>query len=431
MKAEALDPRHGRDAPIGPRPINPSLRDEERARSVRQWLRDWEATFEALRDGLVVLDASGRAVRVNRSFRLFFHLDGRKVAGLELEELLQACAGDQGRRAAVDALASVGSAVEFRYRRRSYELSVDQVESARDVGVGYLAVISDITGKRALEEQRKRLRRRTAEARALRSEADRLASLEKMKTRVLNLVSHELRTPVTVIGGYLDLLSNADLGPLPEAAREVLPLISEQVHRMNGLIAEILDVARIDEGGLGLDRVRVDLGDLAETALAGVLDPGREERRVILTRPTGVVPVLADAERVRGVIAELIENALKYSSELVNVRVVASGESAYVYVSDSGFGIEQEDQESIFLRLGRVITSENANIPGSGLGLYIAREIARSHGGDIAVDSRPGAGSTFILHLPLAPTALRSKCSRRDGRPSAEPKAHPPVSPSA
>ncbi len=243
---------------------------------------------------------------------------------------------------------------------------------------------------------------RRDEAGRARSIADRALELEEMKRRILNLAAHELRGPVTVIRGYLEMLAD---GSLDESAlRRVLPILNGKAAQMDALVTQMLEVARLDEGRLELRREIVDLGTICRQAVdvAGLIAPSGIS--VFLERPAGAIRVEGDAERLGTIISNLVDNAIKYSPDggAVHCRAGVKDGRAYVEVRDRGLGIAEENLPDLFTRFGRIVTSENSHIPGTGLGLHLSRDLARMHGGDITVSSRPREGSVFTLWLPLA-----------------------------
>jgi signal transduction histidine kinase len=168
----------------------------------------------------------------------------------------------------------------------------------------------------------------------------------------------------------------------------------------------MLVAARLDEELLHLDRRRLDLRQVARACLKDYpSNPGGLARhRLVLEIDKGPVPVHADAARLGDVLGNLVDNAIRYSPDggEVAVRVGVHGRRAELSVSDHGLGIEKADLGTIFSRFGRIVNAQNSHLIGAGLGLYLAREIARLHGGDIRVESKPGEGSTFTVSLPLA-----------------------------
>jgi len=233
---------------------------------------------------------------------------------------------------------------------------------------------------------------------------ERLAAIERNKTQFLNLASHELRGPLTVVRGYVSMLQDGLLGTLNERGRKAVPVISTKVLEMNALIEQMIEAARLEDGALMLRPEVNDLRDLVKAAVKSatpVLDGGHKVR---VKGPDRPVHVRVDGERVKTIVSNLVSNAIKYSPEggPVEVDIVNRGGIARVSVKDQGVGIAKEDLPILFTRFGRVSTPETDHLPGTGLGLYLGRQLARLHGGEITVDSDAGRGSTFTLHLPAA-----------------------------
>jgi signal transduction histidine kinase len=233
---------------------------------------------------------------------------------------------------------------------------------------------------------------------------ERLAAIERSKTQFLNLASHELRGPLTVVRGYVSMLEGGLLGDLNERGRKAVPVISAKVLEMNTLIEQMIEAARLEDGALMLRPEANDLRDIVKAAVESarpVLDGQHKIRAKYPDRP---VHVSVDGERVKTIVSNLVSNAIKYSPEggPVEVDVINRGGIARVSVKDHGLGIAKEDLPILFTRFGRVSTSETDHLPGTGLGLYLGRQLARLHGGEITVDSDPGRGSTFTLHLPVS-----------------------------
>jgi hypothetical protein len=234
---------------------------------------------------------------------------------------------------------------------------------------------------------------------------ERVAAIEKNKTQFLNLASHELRGPVTVIRGYVSMLQSGLLGQLNERGRQAAGVMAAKVSEMNELIEEMIEAARLEEGGLTLRTAESDLRDIARSA-AEVVAPLVESRhRLVLDLPDRRVRVKVDADRTRTIIANLLSNAIKYSPQggTVTCQVRSRAGVARVAVSDEGLGIPRQGMSTLFTRFGRIITPETEHLKGTGLGLFLGRQLARMQGGDITVASVEGKGSTFTLQLPVAP----------------------------
>jgi signal transduction histidine kinase len=236
-----------------------------------------------------------------------------------------------------------------------------------------------------------------------RDHADRMENLEKVKSHFLNLVSHELRSPLTVALGYVSMLEEEALGPLTPQSRSVLPIVIAKLNEIEMLVEQMLETSRLEET-LVLNCERVDLRELCLEVVGTMrplLDGGH---RIEVVEPEEQVVVSADRSRIGTILANLLGNAIKYSPEggLISCEVSVDRVGGRISVSDQGLGISEADLPRLFTRFGRILTPENQGISGTGLGLYLSREVARQHGGDITVKSQIGIGSTFTLRLPAA-----------------------------
>jgi signal transduction histidine kinase len=234
---------------------------------------------------------------------------------------------------------------------------------------------------------------------------ERMAALESNKTQFLNLASHELRGPLTVIRGYVSMLGTGMFGELNERGRNATEVMNAKVVEMNDLIEEMIEAARLEEGGVTLRAVEIDLRDIARDArevVAPLLEPGHD---LVMDLPDRRVRVKVDPDRTKTIVANLLSNAIKYSPDggTITCQVRSRSGVARVTVSDHGIGISREGMAMLFTRFGRVITPQTEHLRGTGLGLFLGRQLARLQGGDITVASVEGEGSTFTLQLPIAP----------------------------
>ena len=228
-----------------------------------------------------------------------------------------------------------------------------------------------------------------------------LRRLSALRADFVSIVSHELRSPLTAVIGSSRMLRDRGDGLAPEQRRSLLELIVRETSRLATLIADVLDASRIDAGTFGytFDEVAVDelVRESAAAIAAAASDVVPVEARVDAPLP----PVRGDRERLRQVLANLLENAVKYSPQgaAVVVRARTHDGNVVVDVEDAGPGIPLDQQQVIFEKFGRA-TGEAPEKPGTGLGLFIARSIAEAHGGTLDVRSAPGAGAVFTLSLP-------------------------------
>ena len=236
----------------------------------------------------------------------------------------------------------------------------------------------------------------------------------------LSIASHELRTPLTALRLALENMrrvsSRDALEKLsPEYVERVLVTAERQGHRLESLVAALLDVSRIQMGKLELDVEEVDLASIVFDAAASLEDEARQTGSTIAVRGEPVRGYW-DRLRISQVATNLLSNAVKYGAgRPVEVEFGPVGEGARLTVRDHGIGIEPDDQPQIFERFERAVSSRNYG--GLGLGLYIVKRIVEAHAGTVAVDSKPGEGSEFAVHLPLRPAvavrgALREQAAR-------------------
>ena len=259
----------------------------------------------------------------------------------------------------------------------------------------------DITERRQAEQDLLALTREREDQ--LVEHTQRMMALEKLKGEFLLLASHELRGPLTVINGYLSLMQDGVLGELPERTRDVLPTMAAKAAAMNHLIDEMLQTARLEQG-FQLQLKPLDLRELALEAVGSVAPLVGAEQRLVTASTAKAIPILGDRERLIIILTSLLDNAIKYSGPQGEIAYSVSVEEGWatVAVQDRGLGISREGMAKLFTRFGRIITAENAHIPGTGLGLYLAQGLADMHGGRITVESELGQGSTFTLRLPIA-----------------------------
>lgn len=231
---------------------------------------------------------------------------------------------------------------------------------------------------------------------------ERMASIERNKTQFLNLASHELRGPITVIRGYVSMLETGMLGKLNDRGKAAVDVMEAKVLEMNELIEQMIEAARLEDGGLMLKPVEADLREIARAAMRSARPLAEGTHELVFTTPDRRVRVKVDPERTQTIISNLISNAIKYSpgGGEVTCEVRVRPGVARVVVKDQGLGIAREHMATLFTRFGRIVTPETEHLQGTGLGLYLARQLARLQGGDITVESVAGEGSTFTLHLP-------------------------------
>ncbi len=225
--------------------------------------------------------------------------------------------------------------------------------------------------------------------------------LERARSEFLATASHELRTPLAAVYGAVRTLRRPDRPDDPELSARLLLVIEEEAERLAGIVEQILVSAQLDRDEVRLNRRISDVSELCESVVASARLRTSSDTAIELDAPDGVL-VDCDPDRLRQVLVNLVDNAVKYSPAGGNVRVrLAERNGAIrIEVADEGVGIAREAQDSIFEKFYRVDPDMLAGVGGSGLGLYISRELIRRMDGTIAVRSSLGSGSTFVVELP-------------------------------
>ena len=240
-------------------------------------------------------------------------------------------------------------------------------------GVGYSAVMQDIS---------------------------RLKELDRIKSEFISIVSHDLRTPLTTIRGYIELLARA--GPLNDMQHDFVQRIERSTMSIVDLIADLLDVSRI-EAGLDWEMETVDLRRIVKESIESISSNARTgQHRLHVNLPEACV-ILGNARRLGQVVNNLVSNAIKYTPPggRIDVALRSSEEFAMLEVRDDGIGISAEDQQRIFDKFYRVESDATLAIVGTGLGLSIVKSIVEKHKGRVWVESEVGVGSTFTVLLPM------------------------------
>jgi PAS domain S-box-containing protein len=235
-----------------------------------------------------------------------------------------------------------------------------------------------------------------------------IQATEQLKDEFVSMAAHELRSPLAAIKGFAGLLSHQTaLGkgpPLVNWQEEAIGEIMSASERLNALVQDLLDATRIQAGRMALHAAPLDLVAVARRCEIQ-MQSTTKNHNLTLEAPDEPVLLAADSLRLEQVLSNLLNNAIKYSPDGGSIQVVirqneASGE-AELRVRDHGIGIPTDEQAQLFQRFARASNVHDYHIPGSGLGLYICRELVEQHGGHLWFESAEGQGTTFVLTLPL------------------------------
>ncbi len=358
---------------------------EQRARRDAEFKEQTERTsalFDRMVEGLLVVDSVGRIRLANKAASALFGLEGNAVAKTTLEAT---------RNHEVSALVS---RVEREAEVLGYELRIDSMGAPRFLQVNALAM----RGNNGASDG----------AILVFHDLTRLRQLEGVRQEFVGNVSHELRTPLSLIKSASEtLLDGAKDDPV--ALQRFLQIIDKHANRLALLIDDLLLLSTLDSGGLRLNKQPLALRNTVQDAMDD-LQPRALMRDVTLENaiPQGFI-VYADSDRMRQVMSNLIDNAIKYGREggktLVEARTLEDGRIE-VLVTDDGPGIPKDFQDRIFERFFRVDKARSREQGGTGLGLAIVKHVVQAHGGEVRLEGESGRGSTFILNLP-APNPVR------------------------
>jgi two-component system, OmpR family, phosphate regulon sensor histidine kinase PhoR len=228
--------------------------------------------------------------------------------------------------------------------------------------------------------------------------------LEQLKADFIATVSHELRTPLAAVHGAAKTLQRADVAVGGEMFQRLLTVISEQSDRLAAMVNDILLASRMDSSELEIATEQVDVAALAGEVVTTVRAGAGDGLTFELVAPSTAQPAAADREKLRQVLTNLVANAAKYSpgGGRIQVELESHEGELRVHVRDQGLGIATADQDLIFEKFYRADANMTRGVSGSGLGLYISRELVSRMGGTISVESELGKGSTFVVTLPIA-----------------------------
>jgi two-component system phosphate regulon sensor histidine kinase PhoR len=329
-----------------------------------------DAVLRDTEDAIIVLDTSGRVLLCNDAACATFGLDCTTVRGQRLDAVTD-------HEGLLELFANEGRPGH----PRTTELSVGDGTRTLNAhmttvkGVGKIAVMQDITH---------------------------LKELDRIKSEFVTTVSHDLRSPLTAILGYLELLRRA--GPMNERQEDFAMRIVNSVQSITTLITDLLELGKI-EAGLDLEREVTPLGPIIENVVSErQVEWQAKQQTLQIDAPADMPPVLGHPLRLRQLVANLVENAIKYTPPggEIGVSLETKGDFLVLRVRDTGIGIPKKDQPYIFDKFFRTDQAID-QFKGTGLGLSIVKRIVEQHQGRIWVDSEPGHGSVFTVMLPSQP----------------------------
>jgi PAS domain S-box-containing protein len=375
------------------------------------------AIVESSADAIAGTTVSGKIVSWNSGAEQLFGYTADEMIGQEVAQLVP---DDRLHElASVARRVNSGESIEEHQTRGlrkdgsevDVSLTVSPIRDARRQVTGTAVIARDITHMKRQQSQlqallaKERVARTDAEAaqRALAEQNERLRELDRLKDEFISLVSHELRTPLTSIRGYLELLLDGGAGDLSDDQARFLAVVDRNSRRLMHFVGDLLFLAQIEAGKLALELGEVDLDHVVAECVEAA-KPVADEKGIKLTASVEQIPsMVGDRSRLGQVLDNLVSNALKFTNEggSVSVRISSRHGEAVVEVEDNGMGIAPEEQGQLFDRFYRSSEATARAIPGTGLGLTIAKAIVERHEGAIEVESTPGQGTTMRVRLPV------------------------------
>jgi PAS domain S-box-containing protein len=345
-----------------------------------------ETIIKNIADGVIVTDPDNKIIMLNSVAEYWFGIRENEAIETPLEE----CIPSDELRQFIHEVHRNGvmqkQSVEIPIRPRGPREIFLQARAARVVDnegrlLGIVTILRDVTREK---------------------------EIDRMKTELVSMVAHELRSPLTSISGFSELLMDRSVDGAQ--AQEYASIILKESNRLSELINKYLDISRIESGRSQLKKAPLDVREVIDKVLDINLQQANRKRiKVTLDMPPTLSAVSADRDMIEQVVLNLFTNAVKYSPEgtEIVVRMMEKAADIVVEVEDHGYGIPEKSLQRIFDKFYRV--SENAKVrdaTGSGLGLSLVKEIVEAHGGEVAVRSQVGVGSTFCFTLPKTADVL-------------------------
>ena len=371
-----------------------------------------KTAFENAAEAFVLWDREGKLLMCNRRFMDFYGIPEAKIGDNRTRLLARAKPQDQGVDDAplelYDAKGGTGT-IELQQVGDRWLL----VSERKAMDDARIMVATDITSLKQHEDELKLSRNRLHEQTVKLSDIAKTLEVEKLraeegnrsKTEFLANMSHELRTPLNAIIGFSDVMRNEMLGPLPQRYVEYATDIHRSGQHLLHLIDEVLNMARIDSGGMKLDLETLDVGALITDCVKSFEGKAKDANITFRTELRSIPAIQADKRALREVISNLLSNALKYNSRdgFVTIETRMLGDNASVWIHDTGVGITPANLPRVIKPFERLESATNANKKGgTGLGLAVSNALIEMHGGKLVIESEVDVGTSVYFTLPVA-----------------------------
>jgi len=348
----------------------------------------WEAVFRFTDEGIVIFDRNGIIVGFNPASTTITQWTTADAIGKPFGSIIKTASTDK-HTAGVSPLARVlGEGITIS--------NSEQLIESRNGGrvwteVSYSPIFDD-SG-------------RVTSGIAIIRNTQKDREIDEIKSDFISIVSHELRTPLTAIKGFLSMVIKNDFGPLNDKQSHYLTRVYQSNQRMIDLVEDLLDVSYIESGKINLTINPVGLDSVITDVVTELSGKGETNDISIKVKRHAKLPlVLADETRLHQIMLNLLDNAIKYSmpGSLVQIDCTIQGDELITTITDQGVGIGKGQIDRLFTKFGRIYNPMSVQAGGSGLGLYIVKNLVESHGGRIWVTSQEGKGSKFRFSVPIA-----------------------------
>ena len=362
--------------------------------------KKYRAIAEMSADGILTLDTLGTIRYVNPSLQKITGYKEPFLLGKLFRELLSEESIYQFQQLMLDVRKKTNPIkhVELEIINEDHQLVPIELSISPLLKEGlvqrFVSTIHDLTDRKRMEEE--------------------MRKSEQLKTEFMNIAAHELKSPVTPIKGYLDLIISDN--ETDDKIKQWAQVSLRNAERLLLLVNDILDVSRLDNDTMRFEMKKFDSTQLVNEIIED-MQPSIEQKNLqfIVQVPDHLPEIFGDFHRLQQVLKNLFTNALKFTDE-GSIGITASVEknTLRISISDTGVGIDLDEQENVFEKFYQADTAESRKHEGTGLGLFICREIVRKHKGLITVESKPGSGSTFTITLPVINQQQTEECRSQE-----------------
>jgi len=384
---------------------NELLKQEINERRKAEWsLKIKDSAIESSINAIVFVDPTGDVTYVNPSFLNMWGYDSEKEIlgkpavkfwhrkGLYME-VMDATFNKGGWVGELVAEKSDGALFDA-------QLSANVVKDEENNPICMMASFIDITARRKIGEKLEKSQMR------IELQNIKLKKLDRIKSEFLNVTSHELRTPMSAIKGYTQMVLKQALGEITEEQKKALNVVLRNTTRLDHLIQDILDISRLESGTMKFIPEQTDSRKMIDEVIETMTSSANlKDIKINMDIEDNLPDLIIDQERIKQVIINIVNNAIKFSPDgsIINVRAKKEKDDVLFEIQDYGKGIPKDKQKKVFETFYQVDSGMDRKFGGAGLGLAISRGIILSHNGKIDVKSTVEKGSTFQFSLPLKP----------------------------